>query len=166
MQIRHVKHTFKPVIDGGCKILILGSVPSVKSSEAGFYYMHGQNRFWAVMSALLGENLVGADAAEKTRLLLKHHVALYDSVEECDVLGSADSTIKNVVPADISSLIAGAAITKIFCNGATSYNLFIKYNPQIADMATRLPSTSPANAAHSLTALINEWSAILPALND
>ncbi|MBR4800814.1 MAG: DNA-deoxyinosine glycosylase [Clostridia bacterium] len=159
MQARHVKHPFPPVVDKDCSILILGSVPSVKSVEANFYYGHPQNRFWKVLSLLFGEDFCSTDKNGKTRLLLKHHVALYDSVEECDLLGSSDAHVKNVVPADIESIVAGTKISKIFCNGATSYKYFVKYHPNLT--ATPLPSTSPANAAWTLEKLVDNWRIIL-----
>ncbi|MDE6302259.1 MAG: DNA-deoxyinosine glycosylase, partial [Clostridia bacterium] len=146
MQLRHIKHPFGAVIDKNCKILILGSVPSVKSVEGSFYYMHPHNRFWKVMSALLGEDLIAADITTRAAILLKHHIALYDSVEECDIEGSSDSKISNVIPADIPSLIASTSITRIFCNGTASYNNLLKYHPNLENIATKLPSTSPANA--------------------
>lgn len=161
MQIRHVKHQFGAVIDKNCAILILGSVPSVKSVEGNFYYMHRKNRFWKVLSALLDEDLYAMNNDERRSALLKKHIALYDSVEECDISGSSDSKITNIVPADIPSLIHGTKIKHIFCNGTASYNTLIKYHPQLADIATKLPSTSPANAAFSLDRLIAEWRVIL-----
>lgn len=165
MQIRHVKHPFGAVIDKNCKIIILGSVPSVKSVEGNFYYMHPKNRFWKVLSVLLNEELYSADIKTRASLLLKHNIALYDSVEECDILGSSDSKISNIVPADIPVLIKNTDISRIFCNGAASYTNFIKYHPELASAAMKLPSTSPANAACSLDELVNQWRIILDYLN-
>ena len=163
MQARHIKHPFPPVIDEDCKILILGSVPSVKSVEQNFYYGHPQNRFWKVLSAVLGEDFVLSNEENKTdkrkTLLLKHHVALYDSVEECDILGSSDAHVKNVVPSDMEGLIKSTKISKIFCNGATSLKYFEKYHKTLS--ATLLPSTSPANAAWTLDKLVDAWKVIL-----
>ena len=159
MQERHVKHTFPPVVDKDCTVLILGSVPSVKSVEANFYYGHPQNRFWKILSILYGEDFVlhgDANKIEKRKeLLLKHHVALYDSVEECDILGSSDAHIKNVVPSDIETIIKDTNISKIFCNGNTAYKYFTRYNKSY--VAHLLPSTSPANASWSLEKLIEKW---------
>ena len=157
MQNRHVKHPFGAVIDNECKILILGSVPSVKSVENNFYYMHPKNRFWKVMSALLGVDLYSADIDTRKRVLLSHGIALYDSVEECDISGSSDSKISNVIPADIPKLIKNTKISHIFCNGAASYANLLKYHPQLEAITTKLPSTSPANAACSLEKLIEAW---------
>ena len=159
MESRHIKHPFPPVVDDNCTILILGSVPSIKSVEQNFYYGHPQNRFWKVLSALYGEDFVSKDKEDKRKLLLAHHVALYDSVEECDILGSSDAHISNVIPADIEGIIKGTKISKIFCNGATSLKYFEKYHKDLT--ATLLPSTSPANASWTLDKLIDSWKAIL-----
>lgn len=157
---RHVKHPFPAVKDSASKILILGSVPSVKSVEHDFYYMHPQNRFWKVLSALFGEDFYNADKQTKIALLTKHKIALYDSVEECDIAGSSDSAISNIVPADINAIMDGTQISHIFCNGNASYAYFEKFNPALADMTTKLPSTSPANAAFSLDKLIEKWKVV------
>lgn len=161
MQNRHIKHPFGAVIDKNCKIIILGSVPSVKSVEGNFFYMHPKNRFWVVMSALLGTDLYNADIKIRTKTLISRNIALYDSVEECDIMGSSDSKISNVIPADIPALMTGTGISHIFCNGAASYNYLVKFHPQLAKMTVKLPSTSPANAACSLERLIGEWAIIL-----
>lgn len=110
-----------------------------------------------MMSAILGEDLVAMDIAARKKALLARHIAMYDSVEECDISGSSDSAICNVVPADIPALIADSGIERILCNGAASYAYLTKYNPKLAPIAVRLPSTSPANAACSLDNLICVW---------
>ena len=163
MQARHIKHPFPPVVDKDCNILILGSVPSVKSVEENFYYGHPQNRFWKVLSSILREDFVLYEQPQKIEkrksLLLKHHIALYDSVEECDILGSNDAHISNVIPADIEGIIKDTKISKIFCNGATSFKYFAKYHPTLS--ATLLPSTSPANANWTLEKLVDAWRIIV-----
>ncbi len=161
MEIRHIKHPFGAVIDKNCTILILGSVPSVKSVEHNFYYMHPHNRFWQVLSKVFNEDFKNADISLRKSLLLKNRVALYDSVEECDILGSSDSKITNVIPADIPALIKYTDISRIFCNGTASYNNLIKYHPQLESITVKLPSTSPANAAFGLDKLTAEWIKIL-----
>lgn len=161
MQNRHVKHPFGAVIDNDSKILILGSVPSVKSVENNFYYMHPKNRFWKMLSALLGVDLYSADIPTRKHELLSRGIALYDSVEECDISGSSDSKITNVIPADIPHLIENTKIIRIFCNGAASYSNLLKYHPTLEAIVTKLPSTSPANAACSLERLIEAWKVIL-----
>lgn len=151
---------FRPVWDERCTVLILGSHPSVKSKENGFYYMHPQNRFWRVMSALFDADFVGADKDEKARLLLVRHVALYDVVERCAIVGSADATIREVRPTDLEALVEGAPIRRVFLNGRTAYDLFVRHFPQYVDKATLLPSTSPANARWRLDDLVAAWQII------
>ncbi len=148
---------FEPVYDENSRILILGSFPSVKSRETEFYYGHKQNRFWRVAAALTGEP-VPVSVEQKKRLLLKHGIALWDVIESCDIIGSADSTIRNVVPADINRITKEAPIEKIFVNGGTASRLYDKFLlPVTGTAATKLSSTSPANARMSLDELIDEW---------
>ena len=161
MQKRHIKHPFGPVITKEARILILGSVPSLKSVEHGFYYMHPQNRFWKVLRELLGEELYSLPVPARVEVLNRRGIALYDSVEECDIEGSSDSAISGVIPADIPALMRGTQIRQIFCNGAASYLNAVKYHPELAPITQKLPSTSPANAAYSLQKLCDEWRTIL-----
>ncbi len=161
MQNRHVKHPFGPVITPQARILILGSVPSLKSVEFGFYYMHPQNRFWKVLEKLLGEELYSAPISTRAAILDRRGVALYDSVEECDITGSSDSAISSVIPADLPALLKGTKIARIFCNGNASYLYAVKYHPELSEKMIKLPSTSPANAAYSFDRLCDEWREIL-----
>lgn len=156
-EYQHICHTFRPVYDEHSKILILGSLPSVKSREAGFYYGHPQNRFWKVLAALLACP-VPETMEEKKRMLLTNRVAVWDVIESCDIIGSSDSSIKNVVPADIGKLLEKANIGRIFANGKKSESLYQKYIfPKTKVPVTALPSTSPANAACSLEKLVEVW---------
>ena len=153
-------HTIAPVYDENSRILILGSFPSVKSREAAFFYGHPQNRFWRVLAAVLGEE-TPQTAAEKKSLLLRHGVALWDVIASCEITGSSDSSIKNVVPNDLNRILDAADIRQIFCNGATSFNLYKKYClPATNREAVKLPSTSPANAAFSLERLASLWTPV------
>lgn len=161
MEIRHFVHTFPPVINAGCRVLLLGSVPSVQSTAHSFYYMHPQNRFWKVLQTLLCEELYGAQNDKKIEILLRRRVALYDSVYECDITGSSDAKILNPVAADIPSLMRDTEIRRIFCNGAASYRYLISAHPQLIPITMQLPSTSPANASYTLEKLIREYSAIM-----
>ena len=163
--LRHVKHPFPAVVDSESKILVLGSVPSVKSVEHDFYYMHPQNRFWRVLSRLFGQDFTMMSKQDKIIALCRLHIALYDSVEECDILSSKDSAISNVVPADIRKIMQGTKISRIFCNGKASYAYLVKYHPDLAEKTLALPSTSPANAQYSLEKLTDEWKVILDDLN-
>ena len=157
MTSEHLLHTIPPIYDGNSKILILGSFPSVKSREVSFYYGHPQNRFWRVLAAVLG-CAVPSSNEEKTALLQSHNIALWDVIKSCDIVGSSDSSIKNVTPNDLRRILQTAEIKKIFTNGNTAYKLFVKYNSDLN--AVKLPSTSPANAGYSLDRLKEAWAEI------
>ena len=153
----HITHTFDPVFDEHSRILILGSLPSVKSREQGFYYGHPQNRFWKVLAALTQSD-VPQTIQEKKAFLLRSHIAAWDVISECDIIGSSDASIKNVTTTDLSRVLGSCSIKAIFANGATAAKLFDKFQKPIVqrDIIT-LPSTSPANAAFSLEKLISAW---------
>lgn len=158
-EYEHICHTFEPVYDEKSKILILGSLPSVKSRETGFYYGHPQNRFWKVLAAILSCP-VPVTIEEKKEMLLAHHIAVWDVIESCDIIGSSDSSIKNVVPADIGTVLQKTAVRKIFANGKKAESLYRQYIfPKTKVSVTALPSTSPANAACSLEKLVDVWGA-------
>lgn len=142
------------------RILILGSFPSVKSREAAFFYGHPQNRFWRVMAAILDEP-VPTTIEEKTALLRSHGIALWDVIASCDIHGSSDSSITNVVPTDLTPLLRGGTIRAVFTNGTTATRLYKRYQESVTGMtAIPLPSTSPANATRSLDQLVKAWSVI------
>ena len=160
-----VTHPIPPLFDASSRILILGSFPSVKSREGLFFYHHPQNRFWKVLAGVLEEPVPGS-IEEKKIFLLKHRIALWDVIAYCTIKGSSDSTIKNVVPNDLSGILSAADISRIFCNGGASFQYYKKYQePRTGRAAVRLPSTSPANAAWSLDRLIREWAAIRDSLH-
>ena len=138
--------------------MILGSLPSVKSREQMFFYGHPQNRFWKLISALLNEE-VPQTIDEKKSLLLRNHIALWDTIYSCDIIGSSDSSIKNVVPTDLKPILEHSHVKKVFCNGATSAKYYKKYQEkELGIEAETLPSTSPANAAYSVDRLVEIWS--------
>ncbi len=154
-----IGHTIPPVYDAGSKILILGTFPSVKSREQQFFYGHKQNRFWKVLSAVLGCP-VPESIEEKKEMLLSHGVALWDVIASCEITGSSDASIRNVTPNDLSQILKKAQIREIYTNGAKAHELYQKYIfPKTRREAVKLPSTSPANAAFSLERLIEEWRA-------
>lgn len=162
-ELRHIVYPFEPIIDEKCKVLILGSVPSVRSVEEGFYYMHPKNRFWPMMSRVIGHDLTSLDADGKRQALLGAHIGLYDAVYECDIANSQDAKAKNIVSADIAALIHATDVRRILCNGALSYQTLLRFNAELEPISLKLPSTSPANAAYSLDRLIEAWSAALKA---
>jgi len=156
-------HPIPPVWDESSRILILGSFPSVRSREEGFFYAHRQNRFWRLLAALFGEK-EPESIEEKKRLLLKNRVALWDVIRACEVTGSADSAIKNAEPNDISGILAAADIKRIYANGGKAYELYMKHIfPRTGVPAVKLPSTSPANARCSFEQLRESWKRILEA---
>lgn len=158
--LQQVEHGFGPVYDKESRILILGSFPSVKSREKAFYYGHPQNRFWKVL-AVLTDTEVPQTVEEKKVWLCAHHIAVYDVIESCDIEGSSDSSIRNVVPADIERILAESKVQHIFTNGKTAGKLYRRYQAKSCDLPmTELPSTSPANAAYTLDKLVAAWQAI------
>lgn len=156
----HVTHEFGPVYDSASKILILGSLPSVKSRQQQFYYGHPQNRFWKVLAKVLGTKEAPDTIDKKRAFLLENRIALWDVIASCDIVGSADSTIKNVTGNDMRVILDKADIRAIFVNGTKAHELFQKYCMECCPFEIpliKLPSTSPANAAWSIDRLIQVW---------
>ena len=153
-------HPIEPIFNDKSEILILGSFPSVKSRQEMFFYGHPQNRFWRVLATVFSAEIPNT-VEEKTKFLLSHKIALWDVIASCDIIGSSDSSIKNVVPNDLNRILNCADIKQIFVNGKTSeryYNQYIRNSLNID--AVCLPSTSPANAAWSLERLVDAWKII------
>ena len=153
--LTHETHEFPACFDERSEILILGSFPSVKSRAMGFYYGHPQNRFWKVLAAIYQED-VPMDVESRRAFVLRHHLALYDSLEACEIHGSSDASITNVVPADLNQILDNAPIKKILLNGKTAARYFEKYQ-KTKTKAVVLPSTSSANAAMSFERLLDVW---------
>ena len=161
MEYEHIVHSFEPVYDKASEILILGTLPSVKSRENNFYYGHKQNRFWKVLATLLKEP-VPDTIEEKKAMLLTHRIAMWDVIQSCDIKGSSDSSIKNVQPTDIGMILEKTNITRIYANGNKAGQLYKRYQfPVTGIEAMVLPSTSPANAAWSLERLCEAGHVIL-----
>lgn len=162
----YVKHTFSPVFDANSKVLILGTFPSVKSREGEFYYHHPRNRFWKVIAGITNRTVPNT-IEEKKILLLNNNIAIWDVIDSCDIEGSSDSSIRNVIPSDLSKVLNHTNIKRIFANGDKAYRLYMKYCFENTGlMIHKLPSTSPANAAYRLEQLIEEWSIITRDLAD
>lgn len=176
---QHISHGFEPVFDERSRVLVLGSFPSVLSRENAFYYGNPQNRFWRVIAACVGEPVppnegepllaggarpatLGESIEAKRALLLRHGIALWDVIESCDIKGSSDASIKNVVPARIERVTGVAPVRAVVCNGGTAGRLYKRYlQKRVGIEAVALPSTSPANAAWSLERLIARWGEVL-----
>ena len=161
MEYQSLKHTFDPVFDAESKILILGSFPSVKSRENNFFYGHPQNRFWKVMANVLDWN-VPTTIEEKREMLLDNYVAVWDVIASCSIVGSSDTSIKDVVVNDFSRILENSKVERIYVNGGKAYELYHKYAEKVTGIqAVKLPSTSPANAAWSLEKLTKTWKEII-----
>ncbi|MGI6072729.1 MAG: DNA-deoxyinosine glycosylase [Lachnospiraceae bacterium] len=155
-----VTHPLRPLFQADSKILILGSFPSVKTREYGFFYGHPRNRFWPLLERIFGVK-PGTDIEERKAFLLEHRIAVYDVIYRCDIIGSADAGIKNAIPSDLSPIFEEADIKRIFCNGGTAYRYYQKYQEgKTGFKAVQLPSTSPANARYSMEDLYNQWKII------
>ena len=153
-------HPFGPLFDEESRVLILGSFPSVKSREQNFFYGHPQNRFWKVIPLIFGEK-VPEGIEEKKKLILSHHLALWDSIASCEITGSSDASIKNVQANDLRIILDHCQIRQIYCNGKKSFEMYRKYIEPVTEReAVCLPSTSPANAAWSVDRLAEAWSVI------
>ena len=155
-----IVHPISPVYNADSKILILGSFPSVKSREAGFFYGHPQNRFWKVVAGVFNVD-IPQTIEEKKSFLLKNNIAVWDVIQSCDIEGSSDSSIKNVIVNDLSKILDTADIREIYVNGKTALKYYKKYTEtKLGRPAKCLPSTSPANAAWNIEKLTEEWKCI------
>ena len=163
-QQERVEHGIPPVFDERSEVLVLGTMPSPASREAAFFYGHPRNRFWPVLAALFDEP-VPEDNAERTDLLLRHHIALWDVLASCDIEGASDASIANARPNDLSRILGTAPVRRVFCTGATSARLYGKLcEPDAGIAAEKLPSTSPANAAWSLPRLVEAYRPVAEAV--
>lgn len=146
-----VNHTIDAIYDENSKVLILGSMPSVKSREIGFYYAHPKNRFWKTLENVYQEK-IGETIEDRKDFLIRHHIALFDVLKSCDISSSSDSSIKNPIPNDFSDILQTAKIKAIFTTGKKAYQLYQKYcYPSTGIKAIPLPSTSPANCAKGIS---------------
>ena len=151
--MEHVIHTISPIVSSESEILILGTMPSPKSREQAFYYAHPQNRFWPALALALGEEKP-ASIEEKTTLLLRHRLALWDVLASCEITGASDASIQNPVPNDIPALIQKTNVHRVLCTGSTSAKLYTRLVfPLTKIPCETLPSPSAANAKMSLEAL-------------
>jgi len=160
-EYHHLIHPISPFYDQNSNILILGSFPSPKSRESGFFYGHPQNRFWKVMAGLF-QDKTASTVPEKQAFLKRHHIACWDSIHACDIVGASDASIKNAVPNDLNLILQAAPIRSIYTNGKKSHEIYQRYCLLLTNRQDIcLPSTSPANAAWSLEKLTKAWRRIL-----
>ena len=151
----HAVHPFDPVWDAGCRVLVLGTFPSVRSREVGFYYGHPRNRFWPMLARIFG-GPVPADTQGRRDFALRCGVALWDVLAACDIAGSSDASIRRPVPNDVAALALKSGVRLVACNGRRAYELYRRYIDCPLPVRA-LPSTSAANAAWSLDALCGAW---------
>lgn len=152
-----VTHKLEPIYDENSKVLILGTIPSIKSREIGFYYSHPQNRFWKVLAIIFNETTPNT-IEEKKDFLLRNNIALWDTIKSCNITSSSDSSITNIKVNDISKLLKKTKINKIYTTGKKAYDIYIKEIQKKTNIeAVYLPSTSPANATFTLEKLIKEY---------
>ena len=163
----NVQHTLQPFYDRHSKVLILGSMPSVKSREVGFYYAHPKNRFWKVLSHIYQEEIED-DITKKQAFLKKHYIALFDVIQSCEIQGSSDQSIQDVIPNDLQPILEKSQIQAIFTTGQKAYHLYQNYiYPKTKIKAISLPSTSPAYCKKGvLEELVQEYQKIIPYTND
>lgn len=162
-----VQHTLEPIYDKNSRILILGSMPSPKSRELGFYYANPQNRFWKIIPELL-QRPAPQTAEERTEFLLSSGIALWDVLKSCQIKGADDGSIRNPEPNDLSILLRAADIRAVFTTGSKAYSLYCRLcRPQTNRDAIPLPSTSPANCRrYTYQSLLDAYRAILPYLQE
>ncbi len=158
MKLEYVNHdSLPPFVREDSEILMLGSFPSPKTREEGFYYAHPSNRFWKVMAGVFEEEEPGS-LAEKRAFLERNRIALFDTLYSCEIQGASDASIKNPVGADLTPILKTAGIRGIFCTGAVSYRYYKKLvEPKTKRKAWKLPSTSAANALMSLEKLVEAY---------
>lgn len=151
-----INHELPPVFDENCQILILGTIPSMKSREVKCYYGHPQNRFWKILEILFKQTIT-----DKKAFLLNHHIALWDVLASCEIKGSSDSSIKNETPNSIEYLLEKSSIQVIFTTGKMAHKYYQKYfKNTISIPEINLPSTSPANCAKKIEELVEEYKII------
>lgn len=161
--LNKVTHEFPPVYNKDSCVLILGTIPSPKSRELGFYYMHPQNRFWKMLCAVLNEKV--PDNIEGRRVLcLKHGIALWDVLESCEIRGAEDSSISEAVPNDLRRIINACQIRQVFTTGKKAHSLYKRFFSDLADDIC-LPSTSPANRTITEAKMLEQYKRIADFLN-
>lgn len=165
MRYEHLRHTINPVFDERSRVLMLGSFPSPKSREAGFFYGHPQNRMWRVLAAATGEGAVPQTVEERAAFLLRNRIAMWDVIASCSIEGASDASIRDVVPNDLSSILNAAPIRAVLCTGPKAFQLYRRYQEPVTGVpAQKMPSTSAANAAWGLDRLTEAYSAALAPL--
>lgn len=167
MEAQTLEHTIEPVFDSRSRVLMLGSFPSPKSREAGFFYGHPQNRMWKVLARVVGEEAVPQTVDERREFLLRNRIAMWDVIARCSIVGASDASIRDVTPNDLSRILEAAPVCAVFTTGAKATQLYRRYQePATGLPAIQLPSTSAANAAWNVDRLAEAYRAVADALAD
>lgn len=162
MEAKQVCHPLPPVYDQNSRVLFLGTMPSPKSRETGFYYAHPRNRFWTVLARIL-EEPVPAGTAQRREFCLRHHIALWDVLASCVISGASDGSIREPKANPVEKILQFAPVEAVFTTGRKAYDLYNRFClPRTGKKAFLLPSTSPANCACTLMELEQAYRAILP----
>lgn len=153
-------HEIEPVFNERSRVLLLGTFPSPKSRELGFFYGHPQNRMWKVLAAVTGEDMPQT-VEERRVFLLRNGIAMWDVLASCTIKGASDASIQNAVPNDLSRILDTAPIERVYATGAKAHELYQRYlEPVYGRECARLPSTSPANAVMGLDELVEAYRVI------
>lgn len=136
--------SFAPIYGEHARLLIVGSMPSVKSLAQAEYYAHPRNAFWPILFDTFSQTPTD-DYAQKKRLIVRHDLALWDAAAACLREGSLDSDMRQIQYNDFAWLFAQCPqISTVLCNGATAHRLFLATNTAADRRVVRMPSTSPA----------------------
>ncbi|MCI1966223.1 MAG: DNA-deoxyinosine glycosylase [Oscillospiraceae bacterium] len=156
--MERILHPLNPVFHENSRVLVLGTMPSPKSREYGFYYSHPQNRFWRIIAELYKLPLPKTND-EKRAVLFSCRIALWDVLKSCMIEGADDGSIREPVPNDIASLLARTGIHTVFTTGTKAAALYRRFClKQTGIPAVPLPSTSPANCRfYSYERLLNSY---------
>lgn len=166
MESRQVTHDFQPIYNEESRVLMLGTMPSPKSREVGFYYGHPRNRFWRVVSDVCGETLPETKE-EKIAFALRNKIAVWDVLAGCEIKGAEDASIRNPVANDLNIIIKNVDIRAVFATGQKAAQLYRKYCQKETGMEIIcLPSTSPANCSISYEKLFEAYEVILKYIRD
>ncbi len=159
-------HSIDPVFDANSRVLLLGTFPSPKSRDMGFFYGHPQNRMWKVLAAVTGEDAEPRTVLERREFLLRNGIAMWDVLSSCSIEGASDASIRDAQPNDLTRILDAAPIETIYTTGAKATELYRRFDAKLLGRdCMRLPSTSAANAAMRLDDLIAAYSVIVTCIN-
>lgn len=152
-----IVHSVEPIWAPDARVLVLGTMPSPASRQAGVPYAHPQNRFWPMVATLFGEEDPRTPEGRRA-LARRHHLALFDVIRSCTIAGASDASIRNVVPQDIKGFVAGTQIGHVALTGGTALRYYKRLLAEEVGLPYQgFPSTSPANARWRLSELVEAY---------